>query len=132
MLFRSQISKKTHKVTGNVTAQGAKTKTKVDLSTYTIAPYMSSNMKINSDELVEEAIEYFKNYNLNGVTGKLTLFGDLALNTAVHVELIDDINSSKNGVYIVDEVITKFGTEGYRQTISIPYRIKGNKVIQGE
>lgn len=123
----TQISKKTHKVTGNVTAQGAKTKTKVDLSTYTIAPYMSSNMKINSDELVEEAIEYFKNYNLNGVMGKLTLFGDLALNTAVQVELIDDRNPSKNGVYIVDEVVTKFGTEGYRQTISIPYRIKGNK-----
>ena len=112
----TQISKKTHKVTGNVTAQGAKTKTKVDLSTYTIVPYMSSNMKINSDKLVEEAIEYFKGYNLNGITGKLTLFGDLALNTAVQVELIDDINSSKNGVYIVDEVVTKFGTEGYRQT----------------
>ncbi|GAA6466090.1 hypothetical protein K220099C10_19360 [Bacteroides thetaiotaomicron] len=123
----TQISKKTHKVTGNVTAQGAKTKTKVDLSTYTIVPYMSSNMKINSDKLVEEAIEYFKGYNLNGITGKLTLFGDLALNTAVQVELIDDINSSKNGVYIVDEVVTKFGTEGYRQTISTPYRIKGNK-----
>lgn len=123
----TQISKKKHKVTGNVTAQGSKTKTKVDLSTYTIVPYMSSNMKINSDKLVEEAIEYFKGYNLNGITGKLTLFGDLALNTAVQVELIDDINSSKNGVYIVDEVVTKFGTEGYRQTISTPYRIKGNK-----
>lgn len=123
----TQISKKTHKVTGNVTAQGSKTNTKVDLSTYTIVPYMSSNMKINSDKLVEEAIEYFKGYNLNGITGKLTLFGDLALNTAVQVELIDDINSSKNGVYIVDEVVTKFGTEGYRQTISTPYRIKGNK-----
>jgi hypothetical protein len=105
----------------------ARTDTKVDLSTYTIAPYMSSNMKINSDELVEEAIEYFKNYNLNGVTGKLTLFGDLALNTSFQVELIDDRNPSKNGVYIVDEVLTKFGTEGYRQTTSIPYWIKGNK-----
>ena len=61
------------------------------------------------------------------VTFPVTLFGDLALNTAVQVELIDDRNPSKNGVYIVDEVVTKFGTEGYRQTISIPYRIKGNK-----
>lgn len=125
----TQISKKTHKVTGNTTAQGAMTKTKVDLSTYTVVPYMSPNMKINSDKLVEEAIEYFRNYNLNGVTGKLTLFGDLALNTAVQVELIDDRNPSKNGVYIVDEVVTKFGVQGYRQTISIPYRIKGVKTI---
>ena len=120
----TQISKKTHKVTGNTTAEGAQTKTKVDLSTYTIVPYMSPNMRINSDKLVEETIEYFRSYNLNGVTGKLTLFGDLALNTAVQVELIDDRNSSKNGVYLVEEVTTKFGTQGYRQIITLPYRFK--------
>lgn len=79
MVNATQISKKTYKVTGNTTAQGADTKTKVDLSTYTIVPYMSPNMKINSDKLVEETIEYFRNYNLNGITGSLTLFGDLAL-----------------------------------------------------
>lgn len=119
----TQISKKTHKVTGNTTVDGAATKTKVDLSTYTIVPYMSPNMKINSDKLVEETIEYFKNYNLNGITGSVTLFGDLALNTAVQVELIDERNPSKNGIYIVEEVTTTFGTSGYRQKITIPYRI---------
>lgn len=119
----TQISKKTHKVTGNTTAQGAATKTKVDLSTYTIVPYMSPNMKINSDKLVEETIEYFKNYNLNGITGHLTLFGDLALNTAVQVELIDARNPSKNGVYLVEEVTTSFGVNGYRQRITVPYKI---------
>lgn len=120
----TQISKKTHKVTGNTTADGADTKTKVDLSTYTIVPYMSPNMKINSDKLVEETIEYFKNYNLNGITGSVTLFGDLALNTAVQVELIDERNPSKNGVYIVEEVTTTFGVAGYRQKITVPYRSK--------
>ena len=120
----TQISKKTHKVTGNTTAEGAKTKTKVDLSTYTIVPYMSPNMKIDSDKLVEETIEYFRNYNLNGITGSLTLFGDLALNTAVQVELIDDRNPSKNGIYITEEVTTTFGVNGYRQKITIPYKIK--------
>ena len=116
----TQISKKTHKVTGNTTAEGAKTKTKVDLSTYTIVPYMSPNMKIDSDKLVEETIEYFRNYNLNGIT----LFGDLALNTAVQVELIDERNPSKNGIYITEEVTTTFGVNGYRQKITIPYKIK--------
>lgn len=120
----TQISKKTHKVTGNTTAEGAKTKTKVDLSTYTIVPYMSPNMKIDSDKLVEETIEYFRNYNLNGITGSLTLFGDLALNTAVQVELIDERNPSKNGIYITEEVTTTFGVNGYRQKITIPYKIK--------
>lgn len=119
----TQISKKTHKVTGNTTAEGAQTKTKVDLSTYTIVPYMSPNMKINSDKLVEETIEYFKNYNLNGITGSVTLFGDLALNTAVQVELVDDRNPSKNGVYITEEVTSTFGVQGYRQKVTIPYKI---------
>lgn len=122
----TQISKKTHKVTGNTTAEGAQTKTKVDLSTYTIVPYMSPNMKINSDKLVEETIEYFKNYNLNGITGSITLFGDLALNTAVQVELVDDRNPSKNGIYITEEVTTTFGVQGYRQKVTIPYKVKSS------
>lgn len=123
----TQISKKSHKITGNVTASGAATKTKVDLSTYTVIPYMSPNMRINSDKLVEEAIEYFKSYNQNGIEGSVTLFGDLALTTATQVELIDDRNKSKNGVYIVEKVTTSFGTEGYRQKITIPYRISNGK-----
>ncbi|MDR1718048.1 MAG: hypothetical protein LBS20_19600 [Prevotella sp.] len=123
----TQISKKTHKKTGNKTAKGADTKTKVDLSTYTIVPYMSPNMKINSDKLVEETIEYFKNYNLNGITGSVTIFGDFGLSTAVQVELIDERNPSKNGVYLVEEVTTSFGTGGYRQKLSLPYKIKNAK-----
>lgn len=128
----TQISKKTHRLTGNTTATGAKTKTKVDLSTYTVVPYMSPRMHINSDALVEESIEYFKNYNLNGITGHLTIFGDLALAPAVQVELRDERNPSKNGVYLVEEVVTTFGTGGYRQRLTIPYKINpkttyGNK-----
>ncbi|MBF0577377.1 hypothetical protein [Dysgonomonas sp. GY617] len=122
----TQVSKKTHKKTGNKTAKGADTKTKVDLSTYTIVPYMSPNMRINSDKLVEETIEYFKNYNLNGITGSITIFGDFGLTTAVQVELIDDRNPSKNGVYLSDEVTTTFGVNGYRQKMTLPYKIKGN------
>lgn len=120
----TQISRKTHKLTGNITAAGAGTKTKVDLSTYTVVPYMSPNMRIDSDKLVEEAIEYFKSYNLNGITGTLTLFGDFGLPSAVQVELIDDRNPTKNGVYIVEEVKTTFGTKGYRQVLKIPYKVK--------
>lgn len=121
----TQISKKTHKITGNTTATGADTKTKVDLSTYTVVPYMSTKMNINSDQLVEGTIAYFKQYNLNGITGDLTLFGDFGLTTAVQVELIDYRNPSKNGVYLVDEVTTTFGVNGYRQKITIPYKITG-------
>ena len=127
----TQISKKTHKVTGNTTASGAQTRTKADLSTYTIVPYMSPNMKINSDKLVEEAIEYFRSYNLNGISGSVTLFGDFGLYPACQVELIDDRNPAKNGTYIVEEVTTTFGTGGYRQKITIPHKIKGTSNTYG-
>lgn len=122
----TQVSRKTHKLTGNTTAAGAGTKTKVDLSTYTVVPYMSPNMRIDSDKLVEETIEYFRSYNLNGITGTLTLFGDFGLPSAVQVELIDDRNPTKNGVYIVEEVKTTFGIKGYRQVLKIPYKVKSN------
>ncbi|MBR6629868.1 MAG: hypothetical protein IKL03_07960, partial [Bacteroidaceae bacterium] len=120
----TQISKKSHKVTGNTTASGAETKNKVDLSTYTVVSYMSPHIGITSDELVEETTEYFRNYNLNGITGSLTIFGDFGLPPAVQVELIDHRNPSKNGVYLVEEVTTNFGVGGYRQQLSIPYKIK--------
>lgn len=120
----TQISKKSHKLTGNVTASGAQTKTKVDLSTYTVVPYMSPHVGITSDGLVEETTEYFRNYNLDGISGSVTLFGDYGLSTAVQVELDDCRNPSKNGVYLVEEVTTSFGTGGYRQKLSIPHRIR--------
>lgn len=120
----TQISKKSHKLTGNVTASGAQTKTKVDLSTYTVVPYMSPHVGITSDGLVEETTEYFRNYNLDGISGSVTLFGDYGLSPAVQVELNDCRNPSKNGVYLVEEVTTSFGTNGYRQKLFIPYRIR--------
>lgn len=127
----TQISKKTHKVTGNTTAKGAETKTKVDLSTYTIVPYMSPSIGINSDKLVEETTEYFRNYNLNGITGSITIFGDYGIPSAVQVELFDYRNPSKNGIYLVEEVTTTFGVNGYRQKLTIPYKIKGEKSTYG-
>lgn len=127
----TQISKKTHKKTGNKTAKGADIKTKVDLSTYTVVPYMSPNMRIDSDKLVEETIEYFRSYNLNGITGSVTIFGDFGLTTAVQVELIDDRNPSKNGIYLVEEVTTTFTVNGYRQKMTLPYKIKGNSNTYG-
>lgn len=120
----TQVNKKTYKLTGNTTAKGAETKTKVDLSTYTVIPYMSPNMKINSDKLVEETIEYFKNYNLNGIEGSVSIFGDFGMPCAVQVELIDERNPSKNGVYLVEEVTTTFGVNGYRQKLTIPHKFK--------
>lgn len=120
----TQISKKKHKVTGNATASGATTNTKVDLDSYTVIPYHSTKKNITSNELVDEAIIYFKNYNLNGIKGSLKLFGDFGIRTGVQVELIDPRNSAKNGVYLVEKVTTTFGVDGYFQNIELPYKIQ--------
>lgn len=101
----------------------SKASNKVDLSKYTIVPYMSRKMGITNAELKEEAIKFFESYNMNGIEGKLVLFGDLSLRTATKVKLTDKRSPAKNGYYLVEEVDTDFGVNGYRQTITLPYCI---------
>jgi hypothetical protein len=91
---------------------------------YQIINYYSKNQGLTHDQLLDEAIEFFKHYNLNGIDGSLTLFGDLALHSTDIVQLKDDRYSAKNGIYFIDEVTTSFGTSGYRQTIKLPYCIQ--------
>lgn len=100
-----------------------KSKDRVDLSKYTVIPYMSRKIGITKEALLQEAIKYFESYNMNGIEGQLTLFGDLNLKTAQKVQLTDKRHPAKNGYYLVDEISTTFGTGGYRQTIKLPYCI---------
>lgn len=120
LLNEVKISKKAQQA--GVTAL-SQNKDRVDLSTYTILPYVSKKMGIDHEELVEEAKKYFETCNQNGVEGTLTLFGDLALKTGSVVELNDTLYPEKNGLYLVDEVYTTFGVNGYRQRIKLPYRL---------
>lgn len=98
-------------------------KDKVDLDRYTVIPYMSKRINCPHEDLLEEAIKYLESYNPNGIDGTLTLFGDLNLTTGTKVQLKDDIHSGKNGFYLIDEVHTSFGVNGYRQRIKLPYCI---------
>lgn len=102
---------------------------KVDMKLYTKIAFVSKTIPINVKKLAEEAVKYFEGYNMTGIEGSLTLFGDLHLKTAQQVQLIDDRYPGKNGIYLVEEVTTTFGTDGYRQRIKLPYCIKreGNK-----
>lgn len=120
VLNEVKLSKKAMKMGATVLG---KSKDKVDLSTYTIIPYMSKKLKISHDELLDEAIKYFESYNMNGIEGTLTLFGDLAIKSGMKVELVDKLYPQKNGYYLVDEVHTTFGVGGYRQKIKLPYCI---------
>lgn len=124
ILNETTISKKAMKAGATVLA---KSKDKVDLSTYTIIPYASNKIGISHEDLQLEAIKYFESYNTNGVSGTLTVFGDLNLKSGTKVHLIDDRYPAKNGYYLIDEVTTKFGVSGYRQTLKLPYCITRDK-----
>lgn len=117
----SKLSKKAIKC-GMKTIDTAKDRVSMDL--YTKIPYHSRKIPVTQDELIEEAKKYYESYNMNGIDGSLTLFGDLHLHTATKVELVDDRYPGKNGYYLIDEVHTTFGTGGYRQDIKLPYCIK--------
>lgn len=129
LLNEVTISKKAQQMGATVLskAQGNK---KVDLSTYTILPYMSSKIGVTHEDLVKEAIKYFESCNKNGIEGTLTLFGDLALKSGSMVELVDDRYPHKNGYYFVEEVHTTFGVNGYRQKIKLPYRISSSVISE--
>ena len=94
----------------------------VDLSSYNIISYTGSP-GMSRDEVIGEAKKYLESFNQNGIEGSLTLFGDLALRTGTVVKLQDDLYPAKNGRYMVEEVRTTFGINGYRQTIKLPYCI---------
>lgn len=102
---------------------------KVDMKLYTQIAFVSKTIPITVEKLAEEAIKYFEGYNMTGIEGSLTLFGDLYIRTAQQVQLVDNRYPGKNGIYLVEEVTTTFGTDGFRQRITLPYCIKrdGNK-----
>lgn len=96
---------------------------KVDMKLYTQIAFVSKTIPTTVEQLAKEAIKYFEGYNMTGIEGTLTLFGDLHLKTAQQVELIDRRYPCKNGIYLVEEVTTTFGTDGFRQKITLPYCI---------
>lgn len=124
VLNETKLSKKAMKLGATPLS---KSKDKVDLSLYTVIPYMSQKIGISKEDLLEEAIKYFESYNMNGIEGSLTLFGDFPIISGIKVHLTDNQHKAKNGYYLVDEVTTKFGTGGYRQTIKLPYCIARDK-----
>lgn len=120
LLNETKLSKKAMKL-GAVPK--SKTPDKVDLSQYTVIPYTSNRINITEEELIKEAEAYFDGYNMNGIEGSVTVFGDRNLKSGMKVELLDIRQPEKNGWYLIEEVNTNFGINGYRQTLKLPYCI---------
>lgn len=123
---RKKRSGKIKKGTKRESAKGTtyeKTKNKVDLSKYNVIPYISQTYPCTRDKLVQEAKEYWGKYVPNGISGTLSLFGDVPVKPSDIVGLIDPRQPQKNGYYLVEEVNINFGIDGYRKELKLPYKV---------
>lgn len=100
-----------------------KFKDKVDLSKYTVVPYISPKLNISEEDLIKEAEAYWGKYNPNGISGSIEIFGDVFVKPYDVVGLIDLRQPQKNGYYLVDSVHTTFGVNGYRRELKFPFKI---------
>lgn len=95
----------------------------VKLDKYNVIHYLSTKIGITEEELIEEAKQYWANYNPNGISGSLVIFGDLFVKPTDIVGLVDVRQPEKNGYYYVESVNTTFGINGYRRELKIPFKI---------
>ena len=103
---------------------------KIDISQYTVVPFYAYKRGMSHPQLIKDAEKFFQNFNMNGIDGILTLFGDLSLKSGMQVHLRDNRYRAKNGVYLVESVHTSYGVSGYRQSIILPYCISQDKVTE--
>lgn len=96
---------------------------KVDLDKYTVVKYYSPTPNVTKEQLIEEAKQYWANYNPNGISGSIEIFGDLFVNPTDIVGLVDIRQPEKNGYYFVESVNTTFGVSGYRRELKLPHKI---------
>ena len=95
----------------------------VKLDKYNVIHYLATKIGITEEELIEEAKQYWANYNPNGISGSLVIFGDLFIKPTDIVGLVDVRQPEKNGYYYVESVSTTFGINGYRRELKIPFKI---------
>lgn len=97
---------------------------KIDLKGYNITTIHAYNT--DRDGLLKQAEAAFSEICKTGISGTVTLFGDFNMQAGCKVSLHDDLNPERDGVYVVSEVKTSFGSKGYRQEIKIPYKLYDN------
>ena len=96
---------------------------KIDLSKYNVIHYTSINTNITEEQLIEEAKQYWAQYVPNGISGSVTLFGDVFVKPTDIVGLVDVRQPEKDGYYFVESVNTTFGLGGYRRELKLPFKI---------
>lgn len=98
-------------------------KNKISMKRYNVVPYISTKIGVTRNELIEEAKQYWNSYVPNGIDGSISIFGDLDVQPAQIVGLVDQRQPEKNGYYLVESVDIEFGEGGYRKKIKLPYKL---------
>lgn len=96
---------------------------RVKLDKYSVASYISITKNLTKEKLIEEAKQYWAEYNPNGISGSIVIFGDLFVKPTDIIGLVDIRQPEKNGYYYVESVNTTFGVNGYRRELKIPFKI---------
>lgn len=96
---------------------------KVDLSNFNVISYISTTYPCNRETLIKEAKQYWNKYVPNGISGSISIFGDIQVSPSDIVGLIDPRQPQKNGYYLVESVNITFGTNGYRKELKMPYKV---------
>lgn len=122
-------TKKAKVINGVMTNKRFKSKLRdrVSLDKYNVVPYFSPKLDISREELIEEAKQFWGKYNPNGISGTISIFGDVFVKPTDIVGLIDRRFPQKNGYYYVEQVDTTFGINGYRRELHIPFKISSFK-----
>lgn len=71
------------------------------------------------DQMRERGLAELPKYKFDGWNGSFTTFGDVFIKHGDVINLIDNVIKDRNGKYFVKKVTTKFGVDGFRNTIDL-------------
>ena len=77
----------------------------------------------NTTDLIKLAEAQLRKYYYSGFKGSFTTFGTPYVQFGDNAVLVNDILSDENGIYKIKEVNYSGGVDGYRQKITLDYRI---------
>lgn len=134
---RKKAQKKKHKKDAKKEVKKVEIVNRVDLSMYTIIPFQGVGkpekkggfLKITKEELAKQAWTYYnqRKYKTSGIDGSVTVFGDLDVQPTDIISIVDMHQPVRNGFYMVGEVKTTFGVNGYRKELTLPFKITNFK-----
>ncbi len=77
------------------------------------------SFQISMKELQRQAEKIFEQKKAPGFDGSITLFGIPAVQHGMKVHIKSEIFKNMEGAFYIEKVVKKFGTDGYRQEVTL-------------